>query len=196
MCTIESAEVQGIALETDPDARDVRAVTQYLTVLDDAPGVAGADDMYLVVSESGSDYTVDARSGACPCPDSTYNLDDGELCKHARRVAIVRGERAFPAVPVDDVDEQIGIHVPNGVTLADVTASADTLRPLVADGGEIIVAGDDGEILDDDGPTYTFHRETPDVGGARYVRCEECGAECVPADPDRLLHRAGCSGRD
>jgi len=44
-----------------------------------------------------------------------------------------------------------------------------------------------------DDQIYTYHTEPEAQGGARYVRCEECGAECVPADPDRLYHRDGCS---
>jgi len=39
---------------------------------------------------------------------------------------------------------------------------------------------------------YSYHTEPEHVGGARYVKCERCGAECVPADPDRMLHRHGC----
>jgi len=40
--------------------------------------------------------------------------------------------------------------------------------------------------------SYTYHIESPEVGGAKYVRCTGCGRECVPADPDRLAHRDGC----
>jgi len=36
---------------------------------------------------------------------------------------------------------------------------------------------------------YQYGRE-PD--GTRYIVCPECGAESVPADPDRLLHRSDC----
>jgi hypothetical protein len=39
---------------------------------------------------------------------------------------------------------------------------------------------------------YTYHREPPAQGGARYVRCEGCGREVVPADPDRIPHRDDC----
>ncbi|MFC6823494.1 hypothetical protein [Halopelagius fulvigenes] len=131
----ESDAVEGIALTTDPEPRDVRAVTEYMTVLPNGPRVEDADDLYCVVSQSGGEYTVDARTGACDCPDATHNLDD-ELCKHARRVAIIRGERPFPAVPVADVDDQIGIHVRGGLTLATLTGS-DTPRRLVADGGRV-----------------------------------------------------------
>lgn len=65
----------------------------------------------------------------------------------------------------------------------------DDLQP---DGG-IIVAGDEGEILDDDGP-YTEHRESPAQGGERYVRCEACGREllCSLGGREALLHRDDC----
>jgi len=43
---------------------------------------------------------------------------------------------------------------------------------------------------------YTYHREPPEVGGAKYVRCTYCGREVIPADPDRLIHKAGCPGAD
>ena len=43
---------------------------------------------------------------------------------------------------------------------------------------------------------YTYHTEPPAVGGAEYVRCETCGVECVPAEPDRLSHRDGCPHGD
>ncbi|MFC6823455.1 hypothetical protein [Halopelagius fulvigenes] len=109
METTETQNRESIVLETDPDARDVRAVTQYLTVLDD------------------------------------------------------------------------------------VTAPADTPSPLVADGGEITVA--EADEMPAAGPTFTYHREPTAAGGATYVRCEECHAEAVPADPDRLTHRAGCSAQ-
>jgi hypothetical protein len=60
-----------------------------------------------------------------------------------RRVAFATGARAVPAwVDADDVDAGLGEH------------TAATPRVAAADGGEgIVVAGDDGEILDesDDG---------------------------------------------
>jgi len=48
---------------------------------------------------------------------------------------------------------------------------------------------------DSDDP-YTYHVEPRHVGRARYVRCERCGAELVPPDPDRLLHVRGCPEGD
>lgn len=35
--------------------------------------------------------------------------------------------------------------------------------------------------------TYTYHREALEAGRSRYVRCETCGDESLPADPERVL---------
>lgn len=43
-----------------------------------------------------------------------------------------------------------------------------------------------------DDAAYSYHTEPFEQGRARYVRCETCGAECVPANPDRMLHRTDC----
>ena len=91
------------------DQHDVRALTQYLTVLEDLPRVDGADDLYVVVSESGSSYLVDAREGACECADHRYR--DVE-CKHIRRVAFATGRREIPEwVDEDAIDPDLGRHV-------------------------------------------------------------------------------------
>ena len=92
--------------------RDVRALTEVMTALDSVGEVRGADGMFHVVSHSGKQYTVDARSGACTCPDAEYNLGPDERCKHALRVAYATGEKAIPAwVDPDDLDDQLGEHV-------------------------------------------------------------------------------------
>ncbi|KOX92142.1 hypothetical protein [Halorubrum tropicale] len=111
-----SAENAATAVEpagnTDLNDREVRALTEVMTALDEIGDVRGADDMYLVVSHSGKEYTVDGRSGACTCPDAEYNLGPDELCKHAERVAFATGEKPIPAwVDPADVDEQLGDHV-------------------------------------------------------------------------------------
>ena len=88
------------------DDRDRRALEQFLTVLEDVGRVRGADGMYLVVSQSGSEYLVDTRLGACECPDHEYR---DVRCKHLRRVAFATGERPIPADV--DHDPDIGQHV-------------------------------------------------------------------------------------
>lgn len=120
------------------DKRDVRALTQCMTVIPEG------GDLFSVTSESGRSYTVDLREGRCTCPDSKHNLptDDGrETCKHHARVAFATGERTIPAwADGDAVDPLLGDHVDGGPTRA------------VADGGsDMIVASDEGEIVDGDG---------------------------------------------
>lgn len=101
MNTYESDANESIDLEP----RDVRALTQYLTVLDDVGRARGADGLYLVVSQSGSEYLVDGRTGACECSDHEYR---DVHCKHARRVDFATGKRAIPAGV--DIDGLLGEH--------------------------------------------------------------------------------------
>lgn len=170
------------SIDGDLDERDVRALTEYLTVLEDIDRARGAEDVYLVVSQSGSEYLVDLRFKSCECPDSTHRNPEGG-CKHVRRAEIATGQRPLPAwVDLDDVAGELGEHV-------------TTEQPVAAtDGG--VVADESADAVETTEETYTYHREPEAQGGARYVRCEACGAECVPADPDRLYHRDGCSEGD
>jgi predicted nucleic acid-binding Zn finger protein len=133
MYTNATAEVE--STDTELDARDARALTECMTVLPEG------GDVYTVVGENGGTYSVDAREGGrCTCPDYKHNLptDDGrERCKHAARVAYATGERSVPAwVDRDAVDGHLGEHVAAGPQVA------------ATDGG-IVVADDDGEILDE-----------------------------------------------
>ena len=116
------------------ERRTSDTLTRCMTVLPDEGRAAGADDLYTVVSDSGKAYLVDAREGTCECPDHQYRTPSGG-CIHQRRVAFATGQQATPA-SVDGVDERLG-------ELVDVT-----LRVAATDGG-IIVADDDGEVLDD-----------------------------------------------
>jgi predicted nucleic acid-binding Zn finger protein len=128
----DTTEVE--ATDAELDARDVRALTEYMTVL------PKGGDVYSVTTESGSEYTVDAREGRCTCPDYKHNLptDDGRhRCKHAARVAYATGGRPVPAwVDTDAVDPDLGAHV-------------DATPRVAATDGGIVEAGDDGEILTD-----------------------------------------------
>ena len=91
--------------------RDVRALTECMSALSDVGVVAGAPEMYAVVSESGQTYTVDADTGACDCPDAFYRQPTGG-CKHVRRVRFATGRRSIPEWVNDDaVDEQLGLHI-------------------------------------------------------------------------------------
>ena len=91
---------------TDLQKRDVRALTEYMTVLPLGGG------LYSVTTQSGSEYHVDALEGRCTCPDKQHNLEDGELCKHERRVRFVTGEWAIPGwTNTEAIDPQLGEHV-------------------------------------------------------------------------------------
>ncbi|OVE83179.1 hypothetical protein [Natronolimnobius baerhuensis] len=96
------------AAEQSVDGVDRRALTQYLTVLEDQGRVRDCPGQYLVVSQSGSEYLIDARLEACECPDHEFR--DRE-CKHLKRVAYATGQREIPPI-VDrgDVDDQLGEH--------------------------------------------------------------------------------------
>lgn len=77
--------------------RDVRALTETMTVLDGcAPAPADAPGLYLVTTASGHSYTVDPGLAACGCPDSEHRDPDGG-CKHVRRVRFETGRRPLPA---------------------------------------------------------------------------------------------------
>ena len=125
---------------TTIDRRDADALTRTMTVLDDVdagddelPDVAGAPDRYLVVSDSGREYVVDARRDRCSCPDHEYR---NTRCIHLRRVAFATGERTLPDWTNDDVvDDALGQHV----------------RRVATDGGTVD-AGDDRDETADEYP--------------------------------------------
>lgn len=90
------------------DARDVRALTEVMTVLGNQGRVRGADGLYEVVSASGSTYLVDTDQDACECLDSQYR-DPKDGCKHLRRVAFEIGECEIPGwVDRDALDDGLG----------------------------------------------------------------------------------------
>ncbi|MCU4974862.1 SWIM zinc finger family protein [Halobacteria archaeon AArc-m2/3/4] len=131
----------------DLDARDVRALTEVMSVLDEQdPRICGADDLYLVVSGSGREYLVDIREGACECPDFQYNLptkDGRRLCKHAARITYETGMRPIPSwVDPNALDDQIGMHVDAEPVFArdleedhEEIESDDSASRAIADGG-------------------------------------------------------------
>lgn len=91
---------------------DFRAVTEYLTVLDDGDVRArSAPGLYTVDSESGSQYLVDIEQEACECRDFEYRGDE-RPCKHIRRAQFATGRREIPDwIDEDDIDPQLGMHV-------------------------------------------------------------------------------------
>lgn len=91
------------------DERAAKALTEYMVVLEDLPEVRDDSEQYVVVSQSGSTYTVDLRSESCECPDSLHR---GVECKHRRRVAFATGRAVIPAwADLDRVHDRLGEHV-------------------------------------------------------------------------------------
>lgn len=141
---------------TDLDERDVRALTSYMTVLDDTPRVDGADGLYEVVSESGKSYLVDADTGSCECADAEYNAPEGG-CKHRRRVEFATARREIPTwVDADAVDPDLGRHVDD---------------VALADGGQVLQADADTDGRPDD---CTCH---PNFEGLACFGCYRAGFE-------------------
>ena len=117
----------------------------------------------------------------CDCPADVH----GELdCKHKVALATVGGTTVLNAA-VDFESPAAGFPVQD----RDVTTAADKLQ---TDGGVTTWKVGSVESPEDE-PRYTYHYEPAHVGGKQYVRCTECGAECVPANPARLAHYNGCS---
>jgi predicted nucleic acid-binding Zn finger protein len=103
--------------DVDPlDQRDADALTQVMTVLDDAdavddelPLVRGVDDIFLVVHVD--EYVVDLRTQTCTCDDFFFR-PSVEACKHIRRVEYAIGEREIPTwVDPSAIDDGLGDHV-------------------------------------------------------------------------------------
>lgn len=140
---------RAIAVDETLDGRDVRALTEYHTVLADGPGVEHLPDVYLVVSQSGGTYHVDVGAGTCDCLDHTRR---GARCKHLRRVDFATGRRPIPAwVDLDAVDPQLGYHV-------------EGPRVPLTDGSGVIDVGERPEDCECDGlggglPCWPCHRE-------------------------------------
>jgi hypothetical protein len=132
MIEFDSATLESVVTDncTDLEERDVRALTEKMSVIPEGR------DIYSVSTESGREYTVNTRERRCNCPDGQYHDPEGG-CKHLRRVKYATGETPLPAWgDIDAVDNLLGEHV---------KASP---RVAVADGGDVIVAGDDAETLD------------------------------------------------
>lgn len=88
---------------------EVRALTEKMSVLPDVGWASGAPGLYLIVSESGATYRVDADAGRCSCPSQFYR---GGPCKHTARVAYATRQREIPDwVNQDRVDPRLGQHI-------------------------------------------------------------------------------------
>jgi hypothetical protein len=120
-------------LSNDLDPRDARALTQHMTVLPEG------GSLFSVTSQSGNEYTVDAKRGRCECDDMAHNLPDGdrEECKHLARVRFATGERAIPSwVNMDRVHDLLGYHLDRAeprIMSSDDSDSEDNSPPIYKD---------------------------------------------------------------
>jgi len=155
--------------DTDLEPRTERALTECMTVL----SLGG--NIYSVTTQSGSEYRVDTDEVRCTCPDHKHR---GVRCKHQRRVAFAVGDQAIPAT-IEDIDEHLGKHV------------EPPIRVTASDGGKAVSDTRGGSETD-----YTYHIEPLEQGSKRYVRCEGCGREVIPPDPELLAHPVDCPNHD
>jgi hypothetical protein len=93
--------VSSETIETAVEPRTLRAINQTFSVLPEIGRAKGADDLYLVVSESGKEYLVDARDWSCECKDAIHR---DVRCKHQRRVALQTG-----ALDVGELEGQLSM---------------------------------------------------------------------------------------
>lgn len=137
------------------DDRDARALTEYMTTISkDAPG------LYAVTTQSGREYTVDARDGSCTCPDARHR---DNTCKHIRRVRFAVGRRTIPDWANDEaIDSQLGDHVQN--------------ERAVADGGSVESEKQPHARITGPHPEFDKYGQ---YTGSDYWRCTGCGAEAI-----------------
>jgi hypothetical protein len=146
-----------------------------MTVVPHGDGT-GMFDVYS--GENGEPYVVDlaGEHDRCTCPDVQHNLEDGERCKHSRRVRLEFGMTPFEDLPrvreehaaLTDVElarRRHGTNVepepePEPITVSD----AKPARAIATDGGVVV-----------------SEPETLDSGG------EDAGAD-LPADATVHLH--------
>ena len=104
--TDESNQIQELS---DMSKRQIRALTEYHTVLDNVGSADPAAGKYTVVSQSGNQYDVDIVNETCSCPDHQQRQS---VCKHIHRARYALGVVAIPAaVDKTAIDSQMGEHV-------------------------------------------------------------------------------------
>jgi hypothetical protein len=143
-------------------------------------GFEKEDHAYVVGVEEREGVPIPAE---CGCPADIHRNPD---CKHKLALATIGGPTVLDAAME---------FKSAGEALSLPSSRSERPTPTATDGG--VGATQTGESpagsrARQDGPRYTYDREPEHVGGARYVRC----TECVPADPDRVLHLEGCSEGD
>jgi hypothetical protein len=195
MATYDTTEVESI------EPRTIRACEEPMVVVPDGDGT-GLFNVWTGTcdEDEGQPYVVDLAGAhdRCTCPDVKHNLspEDGERCKHVRRVRLEFGLPPFGDVPeirsehsapmdVELARRRRGIDVepepePEPVTVEEQAAEA--VRAM-ADGGT--------EQL----PPITKHVEPPEQGGAAFIRCEGCSREVIGTDERRLPHGDDCPER-
>lgn len=169
---------------TDLAPRDVRALTEHMSILGRLGRAKDADGLYLVVSQSGSEYLVDVLGGACECPDNEYTDNH---CKHLRAVEFATGRRVIPAwADREAINNTLGDHVDETPVFAseivgDPEPELEPTQRVATDGGTKAVVEGEGEAP----PAYTVHVEPADQGGKEYARCTGCDREFCRSDASR-----------
>jgi predicted nucleic acid-binding Zn finger protein len=135
------------------DARDRRALVEHIAILPDIGPARDAPGVFLAVGEhGGGEYVVDVETGACTCPDATYNLPDGNrtTCKHVAAARLATGRREVPApVTPADVRDDLAEHVDESPTYAvHADAPAPDVPPATVDTAGAAVATDGGRVVE------------------------------------------------
>lgn len=156
---------------TDLPKRTVRALTEYMTVLPKTGRAKDANGLFLVVSESGSEYLVDSGESRCDCPDAEYNLEADEHCKHEQRVNYATGRTPIPAwVDTEAIDPQLG----EQTSTSPVRAATDG-GSTAKDSEETL---DSPEISRDEGAGVIEADREECPNGSQY--CDGSGDEVLP----------------
>lgn len=184
MSTNTTAEENGSVESLDE--RDARALTEYMSVLDNVGRARDAPGFYTAVGQNGGTYLVDVETGSCECPDHEYRAESlgPNGCKHERRVAFATGERSIPAwVDRDEIDPHLGEHVDGEVRFVATDGGQAVLdeaeRPEGCDCGVFAL---DGEL-----PCWScfrvgFEHRNPDPPEREDDRDAYCKA-CGPGEP-------------
>ena len=142
-------------------SRSLRAVSEYMSVVRDAP------DLYTVVSESGREYVVDLRDEpACTCHDFQYRPEIDE-CKHILRARLetgradvdqVKGRLALAAIDAEEEAEKLER------ASEEVRSDARRIRRAVERLEELAKETDDGEEPPEEPDDVADRRADPDGG--------------------------------
>lgn len=155
---------------------------RQVKVINASYGFEKEDHAYVVGVEKRGGVPVPAE---CECKADRYN--DDHDCKHKVALATIGG------ITVLNAATEFESTPPFPRSDSDATTAAEKLK---TDGGistDTTAETAVSRTATYDEQRYTYHREPAQVGGERYVRCTECGAECIPADPERVFHRDGCT---